>query len=48
MLVRFKSDYIYPKSDQANQNVLYKIREHFYKKILIDNSKNYLKTWDQE
>ena len=34
MLVRFKSDYIYPNSDQANQNVLYKIREHFYKNIL--------------
>ena len=28
MLVRFKSDYVYPNSDQANQNVLYKIREH--------------------
>ena len=34
MLVRFKSDYIYPNSDQANHNGLYKIKEHFYKNIL--------------
>ena len=43
MLVRFKSNYIYLNSDQANQNVLYKIREYFYKNILYRQFKELFK-----
>ena len=40
--IKVKSS-LYPNSDQAKQNVLYKIREHFYKNILYRKFKELFK-----